>query len=718
MFAGHLLTFQVFFFCLAAVLGAPTVSLPYGTFRGFNEGNLTKFLGVPFATAPRFETPQPPKRLYGIQNATAFAPACPQQALSTGPIVRFPFNQSISLLIEPKGLNLDIYKPSTAHPGSKLPVLLLAEGCVHNITIHPGGFELGDSSTTDFAPLLGRSIETGEPVIVVAPNYRVTAFGFLPGKEVNAAGVSNLGLRDQIFALEWVKRHVDAFGGDPNRVVIGGVSAGSVSSATLLLNNKQNSNALFRGVFLESGAQIPAPLDDGQATYDALVAATNCTLAADTLNCLRRVPFEALMAAADQTPDIFSYKSLQLVWRPYVDGDVLQRAPLTSLAERLFAQWRCVPIMAGSCDDEGTCVCFTSCSSRDVGLMTGLYSLFSFSTYFPVASPDQIATEIGRLYPDDPTQGSPFGTGTADQLAQYKRLAAFQGDYLFIGQRRFLLQHASSRQNTWSWCNKYGKDASPLGATHTTDGPIWFTSNMTGVGSVGIDAFRELPTSHRLALHLERSRNDGAQTVNFINTLNPNTPAESASASARLPIFWPQWNGNSTSLLTFGATGGTNFTADDFRAEAIEFLNGLILAESERKKWGRREGFREATPDYHPPPSQLARFRFPLGPDPALSASASGLTTRSRGRTTALCPRLWFTLRPVVLPLPPVPVPVPVPDADAPAPPTWPPLTLLINGRAGMCCRNDAGMPSAFHTPGGGGGGGGGAGGCARVGGR
>ncbi|KAJ7167897.1 sterol esterase [Mycena filopes] len=525
MFPVHLLTFQVFFFCsqgLAAVLGAPTVSLHYGTFRGFNEGNLTKFLGVPFATAPRFETPQPPKRLYGVQNATAFAPACPQQALSPGPVSFPPPPSGVS----EDCLNLDIYKPSTAHPGSKLPVLVWFFG---------GGFELGDSSSTDLAPLLGRSIETGEPVIVVAPNYRVTAFGFLPGKEVNAAG--------------WVKQNVHAFGGDPARVVIGGVSAGSISSATLLLDNKQNSNALFRGVFLESGAQIPAPLDDGQATYDALVAATNCTLAADTLECLRRVPFEALMAAVNETPDIFSYKSLELVWRPYVDGDVLQRQPLTSVAKGLFAK---VPIMAGNCDDEGTLFSFSTFNiTTDAEFLEYIHS-----NYFPAASPDQIA-EIGRLYPDDPTQGSPFGTGTSDQLApQYKRLAAFQGDYVFIGQRRFLLQHASSRQNTWSWLSKYGKDASPLGAAHTTDGSIWFTSNTTGVGSVSIDAF-----------------------INFINTLNPNTPAKSAGTIAKLPIFWPHWNGNSSSLLTFGATGGTNFTTDVFRAEAIEFLNGLVLAE-------------------------------------------------------------------------------------------------------------------------------------------
>ncbi|KAJ7167895.1 sterol esterase [Mycena filopes] len=520
---------------------APTVSLPYGTFRGFTEGNLTKFLGLPFATAARFDTPKTPKPLYGIQNATAFAPVCPQQTPSDPPIPLPPAPTDIS----EDCLALDIYKPATAHADSKLPVLVWFYG---------GGFLQGYSSASDFAPLLGRSIETGEPIIVVAPNYRVSAFGFLAGKEVDAAGVSNLGLRDQIFALEWVQKHVSSFGGDPQRVVIGGLSAGAISAATLLLDNKQNSNRLFRGAFMESGAQIPTPdLATGQAAYDSLITANNCTAAHVTLECLRRVPFDSLMATVLKTPDIFSYRSLSLIWSPYVDGDVVQRAPSASVAQGAFAK---VPIMAGNCDDEGTLFSFSTFNiTTDAEFLEYIHS-----NYLPAASADQIA-ELGRLYPDDPTQGSPFGTGTANELTpQYKRIAAFQGDYVFIARRRFLLQHASSTQNTWSWLSKYGKDGSSFGAAHTSDNPIWFTSNATAVGSVGIDALINF--------------------INFINTLNPNTPAKTSTAAAKLPIFWPKWNaGNSSSLLTFGATGGINITTDDFRAEAIEFLNDLVLQE-------------------------------------------------------------------------------------------------------------------------------------------
>ncbi|KAJ7167891.1 Alpha/Beta hydrolase protein [Mycena filopes] len=548
MFLFHLLTAVVLLYSdFTVAADAPTASLPYGTFRGSTEGALTKYLGIPFATASRFETPKPPKPMSGVQNATVFAPACPQQALSPGPVSFPPPPSGFS----EDCLNLDIYAPSTSHIGSKLPVL---------VWIFGGGFQAGDSAATDFLPLVGRSMQTNEPVIVVAPNYRVSAFGFLPGKEVGAAGVSNLGLRDVIFALEWVQNHISSFRGDPNRVVIGGLSAGAISVATLLLSNKQNSNTLFHGMFMESGAPIMSPtLADGQSVYDALVRANNCNSARNTLDCLRAVPFESFMGTVNATQDIFSFHSLSLIWRPYIDGDVVERAPLTSVAKGLYAK---IPIVAGSCDDEGTLFSFSTFNiTTDAEFLDYVHS-----NYLPSASPAQIA-QIGRLYPDDPAQGSPFGTGTEDQLApQYKRLAAFQGDLIFIGMRRFLLQHASSTQKTWSWLSKYGKDTSPLGATHTSDNSIWFTSNTTGVGAVGIDAL-----------------------INFVNTLDPNTPAECATSAAKLPIYWPQWKtvtpsaGGSSSLLTFGASGGTNVTADDFRGAAIAFLSGLLLEEAGRE---------------------------------------------------------------------------------------------------------------------------------------
>ncbi|KAJ7466859.1 carotenoid ester lipase precursor [Mycena latifolia] len=539
LFAIFLITTSIIRWSYVTAENPPLVSLPYGTFQGLDTGNLTKFLGVPFAHAPRFETPKPPRLLHGVQNATDFGPACPQQALTPLPI---DFHPGIYPSISEDCLTLDIFKPTASDSRSKLPVFVYIFG---------GGFEIGNSRDVDFSSLTERSIAVSEPVVVVAINYRVTAFGFLGGREVAAAGISNLGLRDQIYALEWVKKHISAFGGDPHRVVIGGQSAGAVSTSLLLLSNKQNSNALFRGAVMISGSPITSPsVTDGQAAYDSLVATNNCTASPDTLDCLRRVPFDSLMATVNKTQDLFAYGGLALVWRPRIDGDVIVEDPLVSVSRGLYAK---IPIMTGDCDDEGTVF-----SLNEANITTNAEFLdYAHSTFLPVSSQGELA-RIGVLYPDDPTQGSPFNTGTANQLTpQYKRLSAFQGDIFFTAPRRFFLERASATQNAWSWLFARGKDT-PIGANHGGDLPIWFPPNKTS-DTTGADAL-----------------------INFINTLDPNHPA--ASSTIKPAIFWPKWNtpssAGSPSLLTFSDPNVVNITRENFRVDAIRFLNEVLLREA------------------------------------------------------------------------------------------------------------------------------------------
>ncbi|KAF7377302.1 Carboxylic ester hydrolase [Mycena sanguinolenta] len=476
----------------AATLG-PTVSLDYGTFLGVNDGNLTKFLGVPFsAPTARFELPRAPAPLKGLQNATVFGPACIQQALSN----TLPFT----------------------YPGP-----------------------------TSTSEALERSILIGEPVIIVAPNYRVSAFGFLASKEVAEAGLTNLGLRDQIAALEWVQKHISAFGGDPDRVVLGGLSAGAFSTGVHLVSNNGPGSDLFRGAFMASGSAIASPpVADGQSTYDQLVAANNCTNARDTLDCLRKTPLDDFLATVNQTPDIFSYRALSLVWRPRVDGDLIPKNPVDMVQDGAFLR---VPVMVGNCDDEGTLFAYPS-----VNITTdSKFVSYVHSNYLPTGTPAQIA-RVAELYPQDPAQGSPFGTESANQLTpEFKRVAAFEGDLVLTGLRRFFIQHASKRQNTWSWLSKRGKSTPYLGAYHTSDMALWFPANATDAEeSAAVDAL-----------------------INFINTLDPNVSA--ARQALKPAIFWPKYQANSRDLLTFSDPAVVNVTADDFRVEEMQYLISLHL---------------------------------------------------------------------------------------------------------------------------------------------
>ncbi|KAJ6578114.1 carotenoid ester lipase precursor [Mycena capillaripes] len=525
--------------------GASTVALTYGVFRGALNGNLSTFLGIPFAQpAARFSLPQAPILLHGLQNATAFGRACPQQALSI-PFGIPPGAIRVQPQVSEDCLQLNVFAPRSAGPRSRLPVLVWFYG---------GGFVVGSSSDTDVGPLVERSIATDEPIIIVTPNYRLSAFGYLGGKDVMDKGISNLGLRDQIFALEWVQEHIKAFGGDPAQVVIGGLSAGALSAGLLLLSNKRfEQTTLFRGAFMMSGSPITAPsVADGQEEYDGLVAANNCKGSKDTLDCLRRVPIDAFQATVDNTTNFLSFSSLHLTWRPRVDGDVIVEDPLISVSKGSYAR---LPIMTGDADDEGTVF-----SLSNTNITTGEEFLsYMHSNYLPKSTPAQIA-KLAVLYPDDPTQGSPFNTGLANQFApQFKRLAAFQGDYEFIGPRRFFLEHAARTQHAWSWLNKRGKATPILGAAHGTEINIWFPpANATDF--VPADAL-----------------------INFINTLDPNDSARGRNTSA---VFWPKWNAamsdGSPSLFTLSDPSVASVTPDNFRMAAIRFLNGLLLTEAER----------------------------------------------------------------------------------------------------------------------------------------
>ena len=84
-----------------------------------------------------------------------------------------------------------------------------------------------------------------------------------------------------------------------------------------LLTNGGNTEGLFRGAFMQSGSPIPTgDITHGQAYYDGLVAATGCSGASDTLQCLRGVDYEKLIAAVDATPNIFSF---QVICATFVD---------------------------------------------------------------------------------------------------------------------------------------------------------------------------------------------------------------------------------------------------------------------------------------------------------------------------------------------------------------------------------------------------------------
>jgi triacylglycerol lipase len=171
----------------------------------------------------------------------------------------------------------------------------------------------------------------------------------LSSQEVVDSGNTNIGLRDQRLALQWIQENIAAFGGDPTKVTIWGESAGGMSVGYHLTAHDGRDDGLFRGAIMQSGGSIsvsPANYTVFQGSYDDLVSKVQCSDAEDTLQCLREVPFETLNAALNGTGGSPNYR-----FAPTVDGDFIPNRGSVLLKEHKYVK---VPIIAGTNTDEGS----------------------------------------------------------------------------------------------------------------------------------------------------------------------------------------------------------------------------------------------------------------------------------------------------------------------------------------------------------------------------
>lgn len=279
--------------------------------------------------------------------------------------------------------------------------------------------------------IVENAVRIGKPFIAVSIAYRLGPWGFLQSEEVSASGDTNIGLRDQRLALHWLHENIDAFGGDCRKVTIWGESAGAGSVGWHITAYGGRDDGLFRAGIMQSGNPVPyngyETLAKYQPQYDALVDATNCTMAADTLACLREVPSDSLAQLFSDT------SSLNEGWRPIVDGDFIQRLASAQLAEGAFVK---VPILTGANTDEGTAF-----GPQGIDTDDQFRSYVADRTENPYI-PQDLADEALAAYPNTPAYFIPpvenIGNYTfpASYGAQYRRAAAYAGDVTFIAHRR------------------------------------------------------------------------------------------------------------------------------------------------------------------------------------------------------------------------------------------------------------------------------------------
>lgn len=413
---------------------------------------------------------------------------------------------------------------------------------------------MGYPGQYDGGSLVANSVALGKPFIFVSVNYRVGGFGFMPGKEIKAAGAANIGHLDQRMGLEWTADNIAAFGGDPTRVTIWGESAGAISVWNQMClydgNNKYKGAPLFRGGIMNSGSIAPAqPIDSpkAQAIYNRVVSNSPCAGQADTLNCLRGLPYADFLKAANSVPSMLSYSAVALSYLPRPDGKVLTQSTDVLAQQNKYAA---VPMIIGNQEDEGTLFAlFQANTSSSTDLISSYLSTLVFNQ-----APPGVVTNLVNTYSAWIWDGSPYGTGTLNEwYIGFKRMASILGDLSFILARRIHLTYALTNNPSvpvWSYLSSYYYGTPVVGTFHGSDlNSVHFGVGLTSPGVKGIQSLY----------------------ANFVYNLDPNNAAGGTSTASQGTFNWPKYDLTSRTLIKFNLLNWETL-ADTFRNGSYAFM--------------------------------------------------------------------------------------------------------------------------------------------------
>jgi para-nitrobenzyl esterase len=190
------------------------------------------------------------------------------------------------------------------------------------VWLHGGAFMTGAGSLDWYD---GSRFARAHDLVVVGVNYRLGALGWL---KLDGVSPGNLGLRDQIAALEWVQQHIGTFGGDPDAVTLAGQSAGGISIFALLAN--PGARRLFRRAIIQSGPLAMFPSNDEAAA----VGKRFLDAAGGDPAALRQMAPEALLAAQGKMLRTHArFGDPSPMFMPYRDGELLPERPLEAVVE-------------------------------------------------------------------------------------------------------------------------------------------------------------------------------------------------------------------------------------------------------------------------------------------------------------------------------------------------------------------------------------------------
>ncbi|XP_015374788.1 PREDICTED: esterase FE4-like isoform X2 [Diuraphis noxia] len=311
------------------------IIIEQGALRGFQNKTLlsnkpyVSFLGIPYAKPPvndlRFKAPVKHPGWSGVLEAVSEGDKCMQYAYSTDNIIG-----------SEDCLYLNVLVPQNEQNG-QLAVMIF---------IHGGAFNFGCGSVNEHSP----DYLLDENVIVVMLNYRLNVLGFLNLDIDECPG--NMGLKDQLFAIKWIKANIAAFGGDADNITIFGESAGSASVHCLMLSSQ--STGLFQKAIMQSGCAFnPWALNENHRISAIKLAKNLGCLSNDPekiAKYLRNVSAIDLVKGSkfkDET-DFLSYKFI-----PSIESDTVSNRFLPAHPEQLVNNITPVPVIIGLNNMEG-----------------------------------------------------------------------------------------------------------------------------------------------------------------------------------------------------------------------------------------------------------------------------------------------------------------------------------------------------------------------------
>ncbi|XAO27820.1 hypothetical protein I312_106683 [Cryptococcus bacillisporus CA1280] len=522
------------------------------------------YLGIPFASPPIGDLRFAPPVSYTYNSSTFQATTAPPACMQTNLLVH---------KISEDCLYLNVYAPAKSNATTdRLPVM---------VWVYGGSFTSGSSNLYPGTGLVAYAERIGSPIIFVAINYRLGAFGWGTGSGFAENNAANLGLRDIMKGLSWVQENIWAFGGNPDQVTVFGESAGAISISLLFLNQ---STTLFSAAIMESGAQSTAPIGPTNTTwedaYNALLAATNCTSPSagnvTQFQCLKELPAKELLqgqlAVRNQTEFAAGF-----IYAPTIDGDLITDSPHTLLSQGQFAN---KPFITGNNKDEGTGFIPTSINST-------LYGLNIIDLAEPIDPSNETLAQLIALYPNDPSLGSPFDTGneTFGLDPSFKQFAAIYGDGQFQSLRRYFLQQANQYGNSQTWTYQFEQltPGAPkyLGSYHGSEVIYVFGAANPKLAATAGSKANYTEADQQLSQTMMN------YWINFAYYHNPNGNGDSSNTTGGAnATYWPTHDvtANNKNILRLKSDNITVFQ-DDYREQQMEFFLDHPKEFNARRRW-------------------------------------------------------------------------------------------------------------------------------------